>query len=214
MKWGRHLLVVLVAAALSGCATMPSGPGIMVLPTQGKSFETFQAEDQVCRDWAARQSGATPADTVNQNIAGGAVVGTLMGAGLGAAIGAASGNVGTGAAIGAGVGALGGTAVASEPAFAAGAEAQRRYDIAYQQCMYEQGETRFRAFSRSPGARDGCRCHPPPGYTRAPSFLRLPRTSSAAVPAIMILLHRVANRARNTQGATLRSKRTAEYRLK
>ncbi len=165
MKWGRYLLVILVAAALSGCATMPSGPSVMVLPTPGKSFDTFQADDQACRDWAARQSGATQADTVNQNIAGGAVVGTLMGAGLGAAIGAASGNAATGAAIGAGVGALGGTAVGSEAGYAAGADAQRRYDFAYQQCMYAKG-------NQIPGVQwESRRARwmpppPPPGYTR------------------------------------------------
>ena len=167
MKYGRFLLVILAAAVVTGCATMPSGPSVMVLPTPGKSFETFQAEDQVCRDWAARQSGATPADTVNQNIAGGAAVGTLMGAGLGAAIGAASGNVGAGAAIGAGVGALGGTGVGSQAGFEAGADAQRRYDNAYQQCMYAKG-------NQIPGtAREARRAQwvpppPPPGYARAP----------------------------------------------
>lgn len=165
MKWGRCLLVTLVAAALSGCATMPSGPGVMVLPAPGKPFETFRAEDLACRDWAAFQTGATPADTVNQNIAGGAAVGALMGAGLGAAIGAASGNAGTGALIGAGVGALGGTAVASEPAYAAGADAQRRYDMAYQQCMFAKG-------NQIPGVqRESRRTQwvpppPPPGYKR------------------------------------------------
>ena len=167
MKWGRYFVVILAAVAVSGCATMPSGPSVMVLPAPGKTFETFQAEDQACRDWAARQSGATPADTVNQNIAGGAVVGTLMGAGLGAAIGAASGDAGVGAAIGAGAGALGGTAVASQPAYAAGADAQRRYDMAYQQCMYAKG-------NQIPGVqRERRRAQwvpppPPPGYTRPP----------------------------------------------
>jgi uncharacterized protein YcfJ len=168
MKWGRYLLVILVAAAVSGCATMPSGPSVMVLPAAGKSFETFQADDQVCRDWAARQTGAPPADTVNQNIAGSAVVGTLMGAGLGAAIGAASGDAGVGAAIGAGVGALGGTAVGSQAGFAAGSDAQRRYDNAYQQCMYAKG-------NQIPGVqREARRAQwvppppPPPSYTRAP----------------------------------------------
>jgi hypothetical protein len=178
MKLGRYLLVILVAAALSGCATIPSGPGVMVLPTPGKSFEAFRADDLACRDWAAFQSGATPADTVNQNIAGGAAVGALMGAGLGAAIGAASGNPGTGALIGAGVGALGGTAVGSEAGYAAGADAQRRYDFAYQQCMYAKG-------NQIPGVRRESRRAqwvpppPPPGYTRGPY---LPPPPAGAYP--------------------------------
>jgi uncharacterized membrane protein len=97
----------------------------MVLPPPGKSFEAFQADDSACRQWAAHQTGLPPGETINQNLAAGAAVGTLMGAGLGAAIGAASGNAGTGAAIGAASGLIGGTAVASGPAYAAGWEAQR-----------------------------------------------------------------------------------------
>jgi uncharacterized protein YcfJ len=168
MKWGRLFVVILAAVAVSGCATMPSGPSVMVLPTPGKPFETFQADDQICRDWAARQSGATSADTVNQNIAGGAVVGTLMGAGLGAAIGAASGNAGTGAAIGAGVGALGGTAVGSQAGYAAGSDAQRRYDNAYQQCMYAKGN-QIAGVQQEPRRAQWLPPPPPPGYTRARS---------------------------------------------
>ena len=124
---------------LSACATMPTGPSVMVLPSTGKSFEVFQSEDLACRNWAALQTGATPAGVVNQNLTGGAAIGALMGAGLGAAIGAASGNAGAGAAIGAGSGLIGGAAMASSPAYAAGWDVQQRYDNAYQQCMYPKG---------------------------------------------------------------------------
>jgi len=139
----------------------------MVLPAPGKSFEVFQSEDLACRQWAEFQTGAPPTDTVNQNLAGGAAIGTLMGAGLGAAIGAASGNAGAGAAIGAGSGLIGGAAVASGPAYAAGWEVQRRYDIAYQQCMYAKG-------NQIPGlVRPSRRPYwvpppPPPGFTPGP----------------------------------------------
>jgi hypothetical protein len=139
MNWSRGLLVLLGVLALSGCATVPTGPSVMVLPAQGKPFEAFQADDSLCRQWAAQQAGAGPSETTNQNLANGAVLGTIMGAGLGAAIGAASGATGTGAAIGAASGLIGGTAVASGPAYGAGWEVQRRYDIAYQQCMYAKG---------------------------------------------------------------------------
>jgi hypothetical protein len=132
-------LVLGAAAALSGCATIPGGPSVMVLPGPGKPFDVFQAEDQTCRLWAARQIGIEPAATINQNVAGGAAAGTLIGAGLGAAIGAAAGNPGLGAAIGAGTGLLAGTATGASAASATGWEAQRRYDIAYQQCMYANG---------------------------------------------------------------------------
>jgi hypothetical protein len=140
MKWERGLLLFCVVAMLGGCATMPTGPTVTVLPGTGKPFEVFQADDYICRQWAQQQiGGASPSQTANQNLAAGAAVGTLVGAGLGAAIGAASGNAGAGAAIGAGTGLLGGTAMASNPAYASEWQLQRQYDIAYQQCMYAKG---------------------------------------------------------------------------
>jgi hypothetical protein len=154
-------------ALLSGCATIPSGPGVMVLPGPGKPFEVFQAEDQTCRLWASRQIGAAPA-AANQELAGGAALGTLIGAGLGAAIGAAAGNPGIGAAIGAGTGLLAGTASGASAASATGWEAQRRYDIAYQQCMYANGnQIPGYAYRRSPGA-PGPPPPPPPGAAPPP----------------------------------------------
>jgi hypothetical protein len=139
MNGKRSLLIVLVLLVLGGCATVPTGPSVMVLPTPGKPFDEFQMEDAGCRQWAAQQIGLTPQETVNQNTATNAVVGTVIGAGLGAAIGAASGNPGIGAAIGAGSGLLGGTLAGANAGQASGWEAQRRYDIAYQQCMYAKG---------------------------------------------------------------------------
>jgi len=109
------------------------------MPGQGKSFENFQADDYTCRDWARVQAGWQANETVNQNLLGGAAAGGLLGAAAGALIGAASGNVGPGAAIGAGAGLLAGTAMASNRAYGAGWEVQRRYDNSYQQCMYAKG---------------------------------------------------------------------------
>jgi hypothetical protein len=163
MKGIRFLLMLAAVLVLSSCVTMPTGPSVMVLPSAGKSFEVFQSEDLACRNWAALQTGATPAGVVNQNLTGGAAIGALMGAGLGAAIGAASGNAGTGAAIGAGSGLIGGTAAASGPAYTAGWQVQQRYDNAYQQCMYAKG-------NQIPGALRSSRPSvsipppPPPGY--------------------------------------------------
>jgi hypothetical protein len=135
----RSLFSCLAALVLGGCATIPTGPSVMVLPAQGKPFEQFQVDDAVCRQWAAQQIGATPGATANQNTAIGALVGTAIGAGLGAAIGSASGNAGAGAAIGAGAGLLGGAATGANADQVYGWEAQRRYDSAYQQCMYAKG---------------------------------------------------------------------------
>lgn len=140
MKWQRCHLLFLIMAVLGGCATMPTGPSVMVMPGPGKPFEVFMADDGICRQWAQQQiGGASPSQTANQNLANGAIVGTLVGAGLGAAIGAATGDIGAGAAIGAGAGLLGGTAMATNPAYASGWQLQRQYDIAYQQCMYSKG---------------------------------------------------------------------------
>ena len=163
MTWRRGLVLFLPLVLLSGCATIPAGPSVMVLPAQGKSFETFQVDDTACRQWALQQTGAAPSDVVHQNLAGGAAIGTLMGAGLGAAIGSAYGNAGAGAAIGAGSGLLLGTGAATGPAYAAGWEVQKRYDLAYQQCMYAKGNKipGFVGASRQPYWVPP---PPPPGY--------------------------------------------------
>jgi len=168
MNWTRNLVLILAAAAVSGCATMPTGPSVMVLPARYKPFDVFRFEELECRDWAALQSGQ-PADAVNQNLAGGAAIGTLVGAGLGAAIGAASGNAGAGAAIGAASGLIGGAAVASGPAYGAGWEVQRRYDNAYMQCMYAKGNLIPGVALAAPSNnRVPPPPPPPPGYTQNP----------------------------------------------
>jgi hypothetical protein len=135
----RSLFSLLVLPALAGCVILPTGPSVMSLPGSGKSFEQFQADDAVCRQWAGQSIGISPQETANQNTVTGAAVGTVIGAGLGAAIGAASGNPGIGAAIGAGSGLLVGTTSGANAGQAYGWEAQRRYDMAYQQCMYAKG---------------------------------------------------------------------------
>jgi hypothetical protein len=167
MNWIRKSLIILAVITVSGCATMPPGPSVTVMPAPGKPFEIFQMDDSACRQWAENQSGWNANDTVNENMASGAAIGTVLGAGLGAVIGSASGNVGAGAAIGAASGLALGTAGASEPARAAGYEVQRRYDIAYQQCMYSKG-------NQLPGVvRKSRRVYylpppPPPNYAPEP----------------------------------------------
>jgi hypothetical protein len=167
MNWRQSPVFLFVLMFLGGCATIPTGPSVMVLPPPGKPFEAFQSDDAACRQWALQQAGVPPSEVVNENLASGAALGTLIGAGLGAAIGAASGHAGAGAAIGAGSGLLGGTAVATGPAYGAGWEVQRRYDMAYQQCMYAKGnripgqmKTSRRAYAPPPPP-------PPPGFTPA-----------------------------------------------
>lgn len=136
---GRTCILLIVLMALGGCATVPEGPSVLVLPGPGKSFERFQEEDAYCRQWASQQTGMTPQGVSNKDTVTGAAVGTLIGAGLGAAIGAAAGDPGLGAAIGAGSGLLGGTVLGADAGETAGADVQNHYDIAYQQCMYAKG---------------------------------------------------------------------------
>jgi hypothetical protein len=130
---------MIIGLLLTGCATMPGGPSVMVLPGTGKTFEQFQADDLVCRQWTAQYLGITPGQASTTSTVSGAAIGTVVGAAAGAAIGAAAGSPATGAAAGAGVGLLGGTAVGAGRAEGSSYEVQRRYDMAYMQCMYARG---------------------------------------------------------------------------
>jgi len=169
IKWIPGRMSVLSLLVLSGCATLPSGPSVLVLPGQGKPFERFQVDDMICRQWAGKQIGMSAQDIANQNTATGAVVGTAVGAGAGALLGAASGDAGTGAAIGAGTGLLVGTAAGSGAGQGYGWQAQQQYDYAYVQCMYAKGnqvptqvhEYRIRRIASPPPAGTGS---VPPDY--------------------------------------------------
>jgi hypothetical protein len=168
------LAVVLAGAVLSGCATVPHGPSVMVLPGSTKSFEQFQADDAVCRQWASEQVGTTAKKASTDSTVSGAVIGTLVGAAAGAALGAAAGNPGVGAAAGAGVGLLGGTAVGASRGEASGGSVQRRYDMSYTQCMYAKG-------NQVPAAR-GSRVQQPAAASPAPPPPPPPPAVSPTVP--------------------------------
>jgi hypothetical protein len=154
-------LLLLAVPLLGACATVPTGPSVMVLPGSGKPFEVFQADDDACRQWALRQSGAQPGDVAAGSTVSGAAIGTLLGGALGAAIGAAAGNPGIGAAVGAGSGLVIGTAGGASAGAQSGMSMQRRYDIAYQQCMYAKGNQVPTMAQYSP-RRNGNYVAPPP----------------------------------------------------
>ena len=135
----RGVLLAASGLLLCACAQFPTGPSVMVLPGSAKNFGQFQMDDALCRDWALQQSGATPRQAAVENGVSSAVIGSAVGAAAGAAIGAATGDAGVGAAIGAGSGLLLGSAAASSQAQWAGETLQRRYDNAYLQCMYANG---------------------------------------------------------------------------
>ena len=164
--WLLGILSAGAALLLTACATVPTGPSVMVLPGNGKDFEQFQTDDAVCRQWALQQTGATPNEAGATSAVTAAAVGTVVGAGLGAAIGAASGSPATGAAVGAGAGLLGGTMVGAGNAYGAGFRVQRSYDIAYMQCMYAKGNQVPVSQVRQPAYTSTAPPPPPPGPPR------------------------------------------------
>jgi hypothetical protein len=125
-----------VALALLGaCATVPSGPNILVLPGSTKNFDAFRADDAVCRQFANEQAGGKPPSQAQAaSSVGGAVAGTAVGAAAGALIAGSSG-----AGVGAGVGLITGTAVGAGYGYGSAWTLQQRYDNAYLQCMYAKG---------------------------------------------------------------------------
>lgn len=137
----------LTLLTIAACTTIPSGPNILVLPGSGKSFEQFRTDEFDCRNYAQSQlGGATPGMAAEDSMARSAVLGAVAGAVVGALV-----DGGRGAAVGAGTGlALGGVSGAGAGQVSAH-NLQRRYDFAYQQCMYARG-------NRVPA---------PPGYMRS-----------------------------------------------
>ncbi|MDD4914512.1 MAG: glycine zipper family protein [Methylococcales bacterium] len=129
-------LTAAISLLAAGCASVPSGPGVMVLPGAGKSFDQFRYDDANCRQFASFQiGGASPAEASAGSGVASAAVGTVLGAAAGAAIGGGAG----GAAIGAGSGLVAGSMMGVPAAASSGMAAQQRYDAAYMQCMYAKG---------------------------------------------------------------------------
>jgi uncharacterized protein YcfJ len=129
------VLTASVLASLTACVSAPTGPTIAVMPREGKPFEVFQQEDQVCRQFAANAVKDTSDAALKEGVTSAAVAAAL-GAAAGAVIGGGSHtNVGTGA----GVGLLGGSALGAMNASGKQNQAQTQYNIAYQQCMYSKG---------------------------------------------------------------------------
>jgi len=132
-------ILISVLVILTGCAGVPLGPSVAVMPAPGKPFDLFVSEESLCRHYAEQQVGISPQQATQSSTATGAVAGTALGAAAGGAIGAAFGAPGPGAAVGAGTGLLGGSAVGWNNGYGATWTIQRSYDISYQQCMYAKG---------------------------------------------------------------------------
>lgn len=136
--------VVLGGAAclgLAGCVEPPPpGPSVVAVPGKGKTYVRFQQEDAYCRQSALAQNGGrTPAQAQANSGVSSALLGTALGAVAGTVIGAAAGNPGMGAGIGAGTGLAFGAASGAGAGEESAALLQRRYDVAYSQCMVAYG---------------------------------------------------------------------------
>lgn len=156
----KRFLVPVGLVVLAGCATQPpTGPSVMVLPGSGKTFDQFRYDDNECRQYASTQLGGTTAQQASTNSAlKSAAVGTAVGAAAG---GLAGGN--SGAGIGAGLGLAVGALTGMDASSSSGYSLQRRYDIAYEQCMYAKGHQIPMAASRyTPRAPARPAAPPPP----------------------------------------------------
>jgi hypothetical protein len=169
----RKRFPLFAAFLFAGCATVPTGPDVAVMPGPGKTFEEFKADDHVCRDHAEHSLGTDPGRVGASDVAQGAGVGLAAGAGAGALL---SGGRPGGIIGGAVWGLILGSAVGAGNAGPEEREAQRRYDIAYEQCMTVKGNRippppvtyyRYRHYESPavivyPGPPDGPGYYPPP----------------------------------------------------
>lgn len=159
--------------ALGGCVNVPTGPSVMSMPGNGKSYEQFRADQAQCQQYGQEAIGSAAQATQN-NAVNSAAVGTAVGAVAGALIGAVSGHAGAGAAIGAGGGLLVGSASGGNAAASGNYSMQQRYDMTYSQCMYSKGN-QIQSQARTPVTvytyhprRYYYAPPPPPGYYGPP----------------------------------------------
>lgn len=166
----KRIFIFVSSIFLTACASTPSGPGVMVLPGSGKSFDHFRFDDHECRQYASSQVGGTTpdqaaADSGAKSAVAGGVIGGLAGAALGGSRGAVAG---------AGLGTAGGALAGTGTAGYSSRSLQQRYDHGYQQCMYAKGHK----IPMAAGRYDRPRAHrpsmvpppppPPPGAPPPP----------------------------------------------
>lgn len=134
-KWTRGIIYCAALFIFSGCMTnMPMGPRVAVMPAPGKPFDVFMSEENMCRQYAEQSIGLSPNDVASKN----AVATTAAGVVVGTTIGALAGGHRS-APIGAAVGLIAGSSAGADQAASASRDAQWRYDVAYEQCMYAKG---------------------------------------------------------------------------
>ena len=136
MKPNNMILGATLAVMLAGCASIPTGPSVAVMPASGKPFDQFQADNAICRQFAEQQMGANPNQVAREQVITGAATGAAIGAASGALMGNGHENQTESMA---GAGLIVGSAAGASAANASTMSLQRRYDIAYMQCMYARG---------------------------------------------------------------------------
>jgi hypothetical protein len=157
-----------LAVLVAGCATTPTGPGVLVLPGSGKSFDQFRFDEYECRQYAHAQVGGS---TANQAATDAGVKSAVAGTAIGTLAGAAIGGH-QGAGVGAGVGLAAGSLAGAGAAESSGRTLQQRDDFAYTQCMYAKGHKIPMAasrYDRRPSSyREATPPPPPPGTPPPP----------------------------------------------
>jgi len=157
MNFSKTALYAALGLALAGCASTPVGPSIAVMPASGKPFDQFRMDNAECMEFACQQIGVHPSEVAREQVVTGAVAGAALGAASGALIGHGHEHQ---AASMAGAGMIVGSAVGANAGNLSAISLQRRYDIAYQQCMYAKG-------NQVPGYATP-RYAPPPYYPPPP----------------------------------------------
>lgn len=135
MPLGKITFALIAMGMLAGCAQLPTVPTIAVMPAPGMPFDVFQQDNATCQLYARQALGVNPNQAANKQVASGAIAGAAVGAAAGALLGGNSNAAGAGAATGLLFGTAAGSGAADETTYGL----QRRYNIAYAQCMYAKG---------------------------------------------------------------------------
>ncbi len=129
----KVLFVCAATALLAACSDVPTGPTVAVMPAPGKPFEVFQQDNAYCKQYASQEIAGAPSG--GQQVATGAAAGAIVGAVAGTLLGDNRNAAGAGAATGALFGSAAGAGNADRSAYGL----QRRYNLAFEQCMYTKG---------------------------------------------------------------------------
>ncbi|CAH1082164.1 hypothetical protein [Candidatus Nitrotoga sp. 1052] len=162
--------VLAAVLVLGACTSVPTGPGVLVLPGTGKNFDQFRLDDADCRQYASAQIGGGTANAAaTDSGVRSAVIGTAIGATAGALFGGHN-SVGVGAGSGLLIGSMAGMGTGESSGF----NLQQRYDFGYQQCMYAKGHhvpvSGRLDYSRQPVRKSNYVSPPPPsGSLSSPS---------------------------------------------